>query len=556
MRYLSKPSLLKIGIAFLLLSGSVFFVRKLWAHSGPEAMVGEKLLLAYKERGVDFALGQQLYSPAGVKSFYKYEGYKPCFVNTNFKNFNAGILLGFLDNAEEDGLVLRDYHRDNIRFYINHIQSWLDKQQIDSLTDFDILLSDACLTYASDLSTGQLYGDMMNVKRPENMKSIPFNTLLKNALDSQRLDKCLRNFIPSNCRYLELKASLDDYRILNANGGFVSLPDSIQYLVKGDKGNNAALLRKYLVQTSDLKTGQNDLVYDDKVALAVSRFQKRHGLKETGIMNAATLKQMRVPAEERMAQIIINMERLRWLPPDLGQKYLMVNIADFGLEIVDRFNSVLKMKVIVGTPFKQTPIFHEQMRYVVINPYWDVPISIASEEILPILKRNPGYLSKNHMKLFNQGGTEINPYRINWGRISTNGFNFKIRQVPGTWNSLGAIKFLFPNPYNVYLHGTPNQTLFDKEVRTFSHGCMRVEDPMKLAVYILKNNGWDREKIESQISKKEELYIVLKGIIPVYVTYRTAWMESNGMLCFRNDIYSRDEKLKNYAGLKRLSLNM
>jgi L,D-transpeptidase YcbB len=511
---------------------------------------------AIKERikiGAEASLGEHLYNWGNVKTFYKNAEYHTCWLNNSYQNFNAGILLNFLDNAGAEGLVVRDYHRELIRKYIRLVERWIKYDKIDSLAGFDVLLTDACLTYAMDISTGQMYGENMNVNRDENLKSIPFNTLIKNALDSQKLDKCLRKFAPVNCHYTELKSALDDYKKITGAGGYANLPDEIQFLKFGDNTSNVLMLNHYLQQAGDMKSTPGS-IFDDNTTMAITRFQRRYGLKETGIMDLITLQQMRVPAEYRMASLVANMERLRWLPPDLGQKYVMVNIADYKLEIIERFNTVMKMKIIVGKPYKQTPVFHAHMKFVVINPYWDVPQSIATEEILPILKKNPGYIDKNHMKLFNQSGVQLNPYRIGWSRVSGSYFPYKIRQVPGSWNALGAIKFLFPNSYNVYLHGTPQQKLFDKDIRTFSHGCMRVEDPMKMAVYILKNNGWGQERIEDQVRNKEEIWIVLKETIPVHVTYRTAWVDEKGLLCFRDDVYGRDEIFRSPVYKKNLNL--
>ena len=262
---------------------------------------------------------------------------------------------------------------------------------------------------------------------------------------------------------------------------------------------------------------------------------------ETGLVDLPTLKMMDHPVDDLILHIIASMERLRWLPADLGQKYILVNIADFSLQAIENYTPQLSMKVIVGKPYKQTPVFYSQMKYIVFNPYWDVPKSIMTEEILPILKKNPAYLSKNHMKLFNSRGYKINPWKINWRHITPEKFNFTIKQTPGHWNSLGAIKFLFPNPYDVYLHGTPEKKLFSRDVRAYSHGCMRVEDPLSLAVYLLKDQkGWDLKHIQKQVHRKREQWIVLKQNVMVNVTYLTAWIDSEDQLCFANDIYGRD----------------
>jgi L,D-transpeptidase YcbB len=554
---LSKSLLVKISAIIIFLAVAGFFIRRVVAREADKELlqntIRDKILVKMQQ---NFS-GERMFVANQVKSFYKYVNYNASWVKGDYVNFNAGILLNFLNEAEADGLVVRDYHRNRIRYLIPCLQRWLDADNADSLAEFDILLTDAFLSYAMDQSTGQFYAEGMNVNRDENLKLIPYNQWLRNGLDSQRLNITLRKFAPGTCRYNELKNALLKYEQIYASGGFVALPDTLATLQPGDQGSMVSNLMRYLSQTGDFPGKQRATgVYDDGVMDAVKHFQNRHGLPETGWINEKTSKAMQAPVEHRIAQITASMERLRWIPRDLGQKYIMVNTADFSMEINENFNTVMKMKIIVGLPYKQTPVFHANMKYAIINPYWDVPRSIATEEILPILKRNPGYISKNHMNVYTQGGAEINPYRVAWGRVTENNFSFKIRQVPGTWNALGAIKFLFPNSYNVYLHGTPHQNLFDKDVRTFSHGCMRVEYPMKMAVYILKENGWDQEAIEKQILRKEETWIVLKHEIPVYVTYRTAWINNSGNLCFRNDIYNRDDVFAQYIHKPGQKLNI
>ncbi|RQD74287.1 MAG: murein L,D-transpeptidase, partial [Halanaerobium sp. MSAO_Bac5] len=281
---------------------------------------------------------------------------------------------------------------------------------------------------------------------------------------------------------------------------------------------------------------------------AVREFQVNHGLNDDGIVGPKTIEALNIPYDKRVQQIIINMERWRWLPRDLGDKYIYVNISDYSLNVYENNNIIMDMKTIVGNEQRKTPVFSDRIRYLVFNPYWYVPKSIAVEDILPSIQEDIAYLEENNYSVFaynsNNTLSRVEAEEINWQEIDEDNFDFLIRQDPGDNNSLGRVKFMFPNRFSVYLHDTPSRYLFDETERGFSSGCIRIEKPIELALYLLKDQEeWDRESIEEimQIDNEETIY--LNEPFPIYLQYNTAWVDNIGNLNFRKDIYDRDKIL-------------
>jgi murein L,D-transpeptidase YcbB/YkuD len=253
---------------------------------------------------------------------------------------------------------------------------------------------------------------------------------------------------------------------------------------------------------------------------------------------------MNVPVDERLRQMEVNLERWRWLPRSLGDPHVLVNIADFWLRVVEDGRPALQMRVVVGTQYRQTPIFSDEISYLVFNPYWHVPRRIAVEDKLPEFQRTPALVSRLGFEVLEGWGSDtkvVDPATVEWDQLSPSTFPYRLRQRPGPANALGRVKFMLPNPYNVYLHDTPARSLFDETERSFSSGCIRVEHPVDLALYLLKpNDGWTRERVEAAMGKATERSVVLRRKVPVHLLYWTAWMEDADTVHFRTDIYDRD----------------
>ena len=253
-------------------------------------------------------------------------------------------------------------------------------------------------------------------------------------------------------------------------------------------------------------------------------------------------------------QIMLNMERWRWLPHTMNQPYIMVNIAGFALDVIDSNRSVLNMKIIVGKKYTRTPLFNATMKYIVLNPWWEIPVSIAKKEVLRDIQTKRGYLAKNNIKVYKDWGSgakEISPDKVQWDSISPRQLKYRFRQSPGPGNALGRIKFIFPNNYNVYLHDTPNKELFKRNVRTFSHGCLRIEKPIELAKYILKGDTALNDDVLNSDNHEEKMINLLHPL-DVYICYWTSWVDDRGDLYFHPDIYGYDKKLARELNLPEL----
>lgn len=472
-----------------------------------------------------------------IFTFYEDRSFKPVWTRDTGVKGKGKALLRALQNAHEHGLDPRFYDTREIASLINTTNP-------EELAQLDILMSLAFAEFATDLSKGRLDPNKINRGISITTFSPGAVTLIDGAEAATDLEPYIAKLTPSP-RYHRLKAALARYRAMLAHGEWPKIPAG-KALKPGMNDPRVPILKKLLLTTGDLAANNapQDSTYDDQTVAAVKNFQKRHGQTEDGVIGPATLKTMNVPLSYRIKQMVINLERRRWMSDHLGKRYVFVNLADQFLKVVDtlptREKTVLGARVVVGKPYHKTPIFTDKMEYLVINPYWNVPSSIANKEYLPKLRRDPGYLKRQNIRIMGAGG-EINPYSVNWNTIGR--IPYRLRQDTGRRNALGRIKFIFPNPYNVYIHDTPSKSLFKRASRYFSHGCMRVQHPVKLAATILKAQGWSESRIKNQIASGKRRIVRLKNKIPVHITYLTSWVNKDGSVNFRNDIYHRDRNL-------------
>ena len=347
---------------------------------------------------------------------------------------------------------------------------------------------------------------------------------------------------PLNDYYLRLKEKLRLYRSIEREGGFQPISFDKKRLTLGEQDSCLLILKKHLVATKDLAQNDNSILFSDTLALALKHFQRRMGLNANGILDQNTLTELNRPIDFRIQQIMVNMERLRWIPVKMEEDYILVNIPEFTLHYFENSKQLWKTNVVVGKAATKTSIFKGNLSNIVLNPYWGVPMSIGKNEILPHLQRNPNYLSKNNIEVLS-GDNVIDASSIHWKDFKEN-VPFTFRQKPGKDNALGRIKFLFPNNFNIYLHDTPSKNLFGESKRAFSHGCIRVKNPKQLALYLLQKTGdWDEEKIDKVLATDKEKWVNIRPNFPVYIAYFTAWVDEAGDLNFRNDIYHLDEQL-------------
>jgi murein L,D-transpeptidase YcbB/YkuD len=310
------------------------------------------------------------------------------------------------------------------------------------------------------------------------------------------------------------------------------------------------LLRQRLWVTGDYTARASTVdepVFDAALDEAVKRYQRRNGLHDDGIVGPNTLAMLNIPVEKRIEQLRINLERLRWLPDAPAGRYVLVNVPEYRLRVKEGDRTVLGMKVIVGKQYHSTPIFRDTITYLVFNPTWTVPLRIAQQEILPRLKRDAGYLARNGYRVYRSWrdhATAVDPDSVNWKAMTNGTFTWRLVKEPGPHNPLGAVKFMFPNPFHIYLHDTPKDWLFSRKKRAFSHGCVRVARPIDLAECLLSGSpGWDRSRITWHMGPDQPTTpVALPEPVPVQFIYRTAFVDEEGLVHFRRDLYRHDER--------------
>lgn len=367
------------------------------------------------------------------------------------------------------------------------------------------------------------------VKRKEMERFIPFKKqdvlyLADSLLNKKHKDD--KYFEDVNAPYKALKDQLARYYNIAKAGGWPQINTSKKTLKKGLADPAIPVIKKRLAITGEMIGNDTSQTFDDTLEMAVKTFQTRMGYTANGSINAQLIKDMNVPAIERVKQILINMGRMRWMPTEPNGRLIIVNIPEFALHVYENKRKVWDMDVVVGKEGHNTTMFTGDLNQIVFSPYWNVPPSIVQKEILPKMESEPDYLASQHME---ENGTDENGIP-------------KIRQLPGPDNSLGRVKFLFPNSFNIYFHDTNAKSLFEKDKRAFSHGCIRLADPERMAQYLLRDQPeWTTQKIEEAMNSGHEQYVKLKHPVPVIITYYTAWVDDNGQLNFRDDIYDHDK---------------
>jgi murein L,D-transpeptidase YcbB/YkuD len=471
-----------------------------------------------------------------VFTYYADRSFKPIWVRDDGLKSKGKVLLDFLENIENHGL--REF-----KYRVDAIRDLKGDNHPRALAELEMLLTSAFIDLGRDLTRGRV--DPSEVSKQNNIplpREFGAAYMLDGAEQADEMQPYLEKLMPQDSRYHRLVDALKSYRDIAARGGWAPIPEGA-VLKPGGEDVRLPMLRELLVTTGDLKLEDRPVggVYDEVTVAAVKAFQRRHGLSEDGVIGPTTLEQMNTPVEFRIKQLEVNLERRRWLSREPGGFYVFVNLADQELKVVRDEKTVHTARVVVGKTYHKTPVFTEDMTYLVINPYWNVPSSIANNEYLPKLKNDPGYLERQHIHVLDKAGKIVNPHTVNWNGMSR--IPFRLRGDKGEKNALGRIKFMFPNKYNVYIHDTPAKSLFAKDLRVYSHGCVRVENPVTLAEVLIKQQGWSRDRIEKQIASGEQRIVKLTQKIPVYVTYITAFANKDGSVHFRRDIYGRDGEL-------------
>lgn len=475
---------------------------------------------------------------AVVRAFYAGRDNAPIWVGAGGALAKANAMANVLSTADSDGLDPADYGADAIA-------ALGGAGQPAYLSELEIRLSLGFVRYVADLGAGRLRPQQVDPELYVYPADVDRSAALEAAATATDMAALAATYRPRHGEYDRLRQALAALRAADT-GGDVRVPPG-RALKVGDQGARVAELRARLGQLGDLDgagTAVDDERFDQALEVDVTRFQERHGLDTDGVVGAETLAALNVPLRDRMRQILLNMERWRWMPEDFGPRHIVVNLADYTLEYLVGNAVTFRTRVIVGAAYHRTPVFTAPMRYLEFNPFWNVTDRIARKELLPKIKRDPELLAREHMKVLAGWGddaAEVAPATIDWAQIDPRTFTYRLRQEPGPDNALGVVKFMLPNRFNVYLHDTPTKELFGRARRNFSHGCIRVQAPEQLAVDVLAGqNGWTAAKIGAVISAGKRQIVTLAAPLPVYITYLTARALDDGRLEFRDDPYGRD----------------
>jgi murein L,D-transpeptidase YcbB/YkuD len=478
-----------------------------------------------------------------TKQFYDKRGNATAWIEDRKPRPQMDELVQALQRADRDGLDPALYNASTLAARREEAgRGFLTMRGFDAseAARLDVWLTYLYLQYASDLTNGLSNLAHLDPQWKISGKKTDLLSLLEQSLDQNRVGESLAELTPSHRQYTALRDALQKYRQIAQEGGWPQLPAALK-LKPGQQNGAVPLLAKRLSITGDFTgtVADGDTTYGPELQEAVKRFQRRHGLADDGVIAPATVRQMNVPVEQRIGQISLNLERWRWLPRELGARHVLVNIPEQRLEVWEGDHVPVSMRVIVGKKSTPTPIFNDDMTHIIFAPYWNIPADIAANETIPSMMRDPAFLGRMNMEVLDRNGNVVAPGSID---LSSPG-NYRIRQRPGASNALGYVKFMFPNQFNVYLHDTPTDSLFERASRSFSHGCVRLEQPEELARYVLADQPeWTPERIEEAMHGGVEKTVKLTSPIPVYLGYWTARTSADGILQFRDDLYGIDAR--------------
>jgi len=455
-------------------------------------------------------------------TFYRANHFNYVWYDKNGLIETSGALISAIENMEEEGVTANIPYKDSLDQLLNNIKNVTNDNKTD--INAELMLTGEYFFYAKKIWAGSLSSKAESINWYLPRKKFSYSALLEDNLGKGTLAGVEGPVIAM--QHAGLKKELAHYRDIDKQGGEVIVPAISKTIRPGQSSTVIPFLRKRLLQlgdTDETDTSDSSDTYDTNLAAAVNHAKARYGLKPDSLITGSLINEINVPAKKRVEQIIVNMERMRWVTRDTSStELILVNIPEYTLHYFENSEDVWDCNVVVGKPMTKTVIFSGKMQYVVFSPYWNVPPSIINGEVIPGMRRNKNYLARHNMEW-------------NGGRV---------RQKPGPSNSLGLVKFLFPNSNNIYLHDTPSKSLFSEDKRAFSHGCIRVSKPRDLAIRVLRQMPeWTPQKIDAAMHAGKEQYVTLKKTIPVAIGYFTAFMSSDGQLNFRTDIYKRDDSL-------------
>jgi murein L,D-transpeptidase YcbB/YkuD len=481
-----------------------------------------------------------MYATKLVKDFYKQNNYTGSWIDKGILRKQGYTLLNIINKADEYGLIPNDYHFEKIDSLIKTERDPHSKKfDAVKISEADLLLTDAFFTFAVHLNKGRLNADSLT--REWKIAQLDTNVvdILNDALKKNSIRAAIDSLEPRNVNYQAFKSALQNFKFEFKNSDWDSLKSR-----ESDSATFKERLKQRLIASHDYyeEVTGNDSI---KLLKAIKNLQCKHYLTEDGKIGKLTFKVLQMSKRDYIRQIEMNMERWRWYDPPKEKQYVWVNIPKYEMHVIEEDTMVMRSRVIVGQPTKSTPLLKSTIRYFLIYPYWTVPLKIATEEILPILKRDTSYLRKKNFDVLNRYNDIVDSKSINWKKYNKNYFPWKLRQRIGDDNSLGILKFNFYNKYGVYMHDTDNRRLFNREMRAMSHGCVRLEKFIDFAKFLIRDDSikYPADSLMMDLLQEKQKYVYIKHPIPIYINYFTAEVDEYGALAFFIDIYKRDEKM-------------
>lgn len=487
---------------------------------------------------------EYLFSGNVLTLFYSNRNYTPAWFTHNILDNNGYALVDYIRQVDQQGLQPEDYHLCLIEEYIKQTLWLYIPMDSSEFVKMDILLTDAFLLLSSNLYYGKVdpekEGASWNMQRKD--PELRFDLILEGALSENNIDSKLNMLAPRYEAYWRMKEELAFYLSLNEQ-----LWPAILSKISIKPGESNKLLpriRERLIKLRYKLSDSISITFDEELQKQLKIFQQDWGLNSDGVIGKSTLEDLNSSPFKLISQLKVNMERYRWLPLQVSEKYIIINIANFKLDLIEGPDTLISMKVIVGKGPRTTPVFNELLSYIVFSPNWTVPNTILQEDVIPELLKGSEYLDKRGMKLLRNDGSELAYKDVDWSTITKDNFPYMVRQDPGPGNALGKVKFMFPNTYNVYIHDTPSKGNFASDSRDLSSGCVRVENPFDLAVLLLSDSPeWTPANILIAMQQDKEQAVRLKIPVEVMMIYLTAWTDGSDRVQFRKDIYQRDEIL-------------
>jgi murein L,D-transpeptidase YcbB/YkuD len=553
---MNKKVLIPVAAIVVLAAGLFWFFN----HRSSDISAQLELALSGEDTG---QLSQSKYRDQ-IRAFYADRDYLEVWLMNGGLSKEGKELLAQIEEAKYDGLLPSDYNLDEVNklaFDPEKSSKKLRKLSPDEKVRVELLLTEGFFNLAHDLENGKVNPSELDPdwKFEEKEVIADYVSLLNDVAKGSSVEKTFAKLHPSSELYARGKKAIKELYEIQSNDTLTWKPEPVNGSIKaGERHAAIPELRKRLIFWDFLKPykTEDSTLFDLEMEAGLRKYQAANGMNPDGVIGALVAESLNKSPQDLIDIAAVNMERLRWMPAmDWDQEMVLVNVANYQLDYMEKADTIFTAKVIVGKEYSESPAFTAPMSYIVFSPYWNIPPSITKDEILPAVRKNKNYLAEKNMELVSNSGETIDARRVDWKSVEDGTFPYRVRQKPGGDNSLGLVKFMFPNEYNIYIHDTPARSLFQKETRALSHGCIRIENPDQFAKILLNDKEWDEERIQKAMNQDKEETVKLDRKIPVVLLYMTFWAGEDGKANFRSDVYDRDAALLKALKNKKSSLN-